>query len=246
MTTDPEAAGKFYKKVIGWETQKWEGGGADTQYTMFTNAGTHLGGVMPLPEQARAAGAPPHWLAYTATPDIDRTVADAKKKGARVHVEPTEIPTVGKFAVLADPQGAAFALFTTDREFPGHDGPAKKGEFSWHELMTTDHEAAFDFYHDLFGWEKTDAMDMGEMGVYQMYGRNGMPIGGMFNKTADMPFPPNWLHYVRVDDVHKTAEQIKQNGGQIINGPMEVPGGDWIAQCMDPQGGMFAIHHTKS
>jgi hypothetical protein len=242
LTTNPDAAIPFYKRVIGWDTQKWEGGGGT--YTMWTNGGAPLGGVMAIPEQARASGSPPHWLAYIATPDIQATVSRAKELGAGVHVPPTDIPTVGKYAVLTDPQGAAFAVFQPATDTPGHDGAPAIGEFSWHELATTDPEAAFRFYSDLFGWTKTDAMDMGPGGIYQMYGRNGVPLGGMYRKPDEIPVPC-WLYYTMIDDVHSGAERVRAAGGQVVNGPMEVPGGDWIAQCTDPQGAMFALHSVK-
>ncbi len=240
LTTDPKSATTFYTKLIGWGTTQWEG--SEFPYTMWTIGEDSIGGIMELPDEVKAAGAPPHWLAYVAVPDVDATVKQAKKLGAKVHKEATDIPTVGRFAVLADPQGAVFAIFTAEAEPPGHEGPPKKGEFSWHELATTDHEAAFDFYNSIFGWDKTDSMDMGEAGIYQMYGRKGMPLGGMFNKTPDMPGPPFWLFYTLVDDVHKAVETVKKMGGKVLNGPMEVPGGDFIVQCLDPQGAPFALH----
>ncbi len=243
MTSDPEAAEGFYAKVAGWGTDIWEGG--EMPYKMFTNSGDALGGVMTLPEEAKKMGAPPHWIAYVAVPDTDATVARAKELGAQVYVEPTDIPSVGKFAVLADPQGATFAVFTSEEAPPGGDEPPKTGEFSWHELATTDHEAAFDFYTDLFGWQKSDVMDMGEAGTYQMYSRGSFPLGGMYNKPAEMPAPPHWLHYIMVDDVNQAVETVKELGGQILNGPMEVPGGDLVAQCLDPQGAVFAVHSTS-
>jgi predicted enzyme related to lactoylglutathione lyase len=52
----------------------------------------------------------------------------------------------------------------------------------------------------------------------------------------------SWCYYVRVNDVRETIDKVQQNKGQVINGPMEVPGGDWIAQCRDTSGGMFAVH----
>jgi predicted enzyme related to lactoylglutathione lyase len=241
MTTDPASAEIFYKEVVGWGTAPWEGG--ETPYTMWMNGETPVGGIMQLPEEA--AGAPPHWLAYIATPDVDATCALAIQLGGNVIKEPMDIPEVGRFAVLADPQGAVFAAYSPASDPPGHEGPPQVGEFSWHELTTTDHEAAFEFYHALFGWDKTDSMDMGEAGIYQMYGRKGMPLGGMFNKPAEMPGPPAWLYYARVDDVHSATEKVQQQGGRILNGPMEVPGGDTIAQCMDPQGTAFALHSGK-
>jgi predicted enzyme related to lactoylglutathione lyase len=239
MTTDPGGATDFYTKVAGWGTQDWNGGGVP--YTMWTTKDAPIGGVMKLPADMQAA-VPPHWIGYVAVPSVDESAAQAASLGGRVLTPPMDIPEVGRFAVIADPQGAAIAIFTPK---PGSSQPEHApnvGEISWHELTTTDHKAAYDFYQKLFGWDKTGDFDMGEMGVYQMYGRNDQSLGGMFTKPADMPMPPNWLYYIRVPDVDEAAERVKSLGGQVLNGPMDVPGGDRIAQCMDPQGAAFAVH----
>ena len=236
MTTDQAGAIDFYTKITNWGTTVWEG---PSPYTMWTNGGTALGGIMPLAPEAEA---PPHWLAYISSPDTDATVVEANKLGAKTVVAPTDIPTVGRFAVMSDPQGAVFAIYTPAEGAPGHDGPPAVGEFSWHELMTTDQAAAFEFYQRLFGWEKGQSMDMGPVGVYQIYRRNGVDLGGMFNRPSDQPGGPAWLHYIMVKDIKRAAEATKEHGGQVINGPMEVPGGDWIFQAVDPQGAMFAVH----
>ena len=240
LTDDPDGAQPFYKEVVGWGTSEWDGG--TTPYTMWMNGETPVGGVMQLPGEAKAMGAPSHWLAYVATPDVDETSRRATELGAKVLNGPMDIPKVGRISIIADPQGAVFAAFTPESEAPGHEGPADVGEFSWHELITTDWEGAFDFYSALFGWEKTEAMDMGEMGIYQMFGRNGLTLGGMFNKSEDMPQPPSWLYYARVPDVDAAAEKVTALGGSISDGPMEVPGGGKIVQCMDSHGVAFALH----
>ena len=210
-------------------------------YTMWMNGETPIGGVMELPEEAREQGARPHWLAYVAVEDVDASAKKAGELGATVLVGPRDIPDVGRFAVLRDPQGAVIAIYRSAQDASSEAEP-NVGQFSWHELATTDHEAAFDFYSQLFGWNKTEAMDMGEMGTYQMYGTGDRTLGGMFNKPGEMPGPPAWLYYTLVEDIDETVEKVRQNGGQVVNGPMEVPGGDMIAQCIDPQGAMFAIH----
>ncbi|MFB3855278.1 MAG: VOC family protein [Vicinamibacterales bacterium] len=243
MTTDPAAAKGFYTKVVGWGTQDWPG--SNPPYWMWIRGEAPVGGLMQLPEEARKGGAPPHWLAYVSVPDVDQSVEQAKGMGAMVHVPPTEIPEIGRFAVLADPQGAAFAVFKALSHGGIPDKSPQTGDFSWHELVTTDLDAAFRFYSALFGWEKTTAMDMGPMGVYQMYGVPGHELGGMFNRPPDIPAPPHWMLYVKVDDIDQSTERVKSAGGQILNGPMEVPGGDWIVQCMDPQGAAFSLHAAK-
>ena len=242
MTSDPDAAQSFYTDVVGWGTAPFEGSPND--YTMWTAGEKPIGGVMELPEPAREAGAPPHWIAYVATSDVDATVEKAKSLGGKVLHGPDEIPDVGRFAVLADPQGAAFAVYRSATEMPEDEGGGHPsvGEFSWNELATTDHEAAFEFYSNLFGWKQTDAMDMGEGGTYQMYGLTDQSMGGMFNKTPEMPGPPAWLYYATVADADEAAEKCRTNGGQVLNGPMDVPGGGRIVQGMDPQGAVFAVY----
>jgi predicted enzyme related to lactoylglutathione lyase len=137
-----------------------------------------------------------------------------------------------------------FCAFQPATYTPGHDGPPAIGEFSWHELATTDWEAAWTFYSKLFGWQKADAMDMGEMGTYQMYHRGAHPLGGIFNKPPEMPVSC-WVLYVRVPDVAAAVSQVTAMGGKVLMGPMEVPGGDLVAQCSDPQGALFALHQSS-
>jgi predicted enzyme related to lactoylglutathione lyase len=118
------------------------------------------------------------------------------------------------------------------------------GEFSWFELYTPSPDAAWKFYETLFGWEKTSAMDMGEMGLYQMFGRGGgVPSGGMMKPPPGAPAA--WMPYAMVKDAKAAAAAATASGATIVNGPMEVPGGDWIAQGIDPQGAMFSVHSLK-
>lgn len=244
MTTDPRDAARFFGKVIGWKAKPWD---QQSWYSMWTmGRGPSRGGLMALPDEAKAGGTPPMWVTYIATPDVDETALQAAQYGGRVLRQPAEIPTVGRFALIADPQGAMFAAFTPNQPSqPEKPGPVDLGDFSWHELMTTDWESAFRFYQRVFGWEATDSFSDPAIGTYQMYGRNGRTLGGMFNVPAGNGAGPAWVPYIRVPDARKTAAAISKAGGTVINGPMEVPGGDWIAQAVDPQGVTFAVHSLK-
>jgi predicted enzyme related to lactoylglutathione lyase len=254
MTTDIPAATAFYSKIAGWGTQEFDMG-PNGKYQMWVVDNAPIGGVMTQTPKSGAPPMPPHWLGYVAVPNTDETVKQAESLGGRVISPPMDIPTVGRFAIIADPQGAAIAVFTPLPSSTGMDYSPQVGKFSWHELMTTDHDAAWSFYSKLFDWEKTGESDMGAIGMYVMFGLGGDhrasdapnagACGGMFNMTPEMKMPPNWVYYIQVDSVDATAEAVKSSGGQLLNGPMEVPGGDRIAQCMDPQGGMFAIHEVK-
>ena len=237
MTSDPEAAESFYSQVTGWSAVPWED--IETPYTMWMAGELPVGGLMKLPPEA--GDAPPHWIAYLSTPNAADTIRKAEGLGGSVVWGPMDVPTVGTLAALMDPQGAYFAILQPATEAPGHDEPAGVGEFSWFELATTDWEAAWDFYSSLFDWRKSSAMDMGEMGIYQVFNRGAHDVGGIFNRPAEAPVS-HWLPYVRVSDVSGTLGTLKLLGGQVLNGPMEVPGGDTIAQCLDPQGAAFAMH----
>jgi predicted enzyme related to lactoylglutathione lyase len=239
MTSDVDEAVDFYTRLAGWGTMPWQGEGEP--YIMWTNEGVPLGGVMPLPDEAKEVDAPPHWIAYVMVPDTRATVAQTERLGGSVIVPATDIPDIGSFAILHDPQGGAFAIFTPIGEVPGNDDPPKVGEFSWHELATSDWEAAFGFYNKVFGWEKTEAMDLGKLGTYQMYGRAGISLGGIFNKPDEVEGPPEWLYYIMVREAGEAAVTVQMLGGQVMNGPIEVPGGGQVAHCLDPLGGRFAI-----
>lgn len=238
MTTVPQAAKDFYTKVVGWKTQDWTEG--DKPYTIWTAGEQRVGGLMELPEPARKMGVPPHWIGYVLTADVDAATAKATGLGATVHMPPTDIPKIGRFSIIADPTGAALALF----KGMGDMNPIsaeQPGEVSWHELITTDPDKAWSFYSGLFGWQKGEAMDMGPMGTYQLYGLGGVTLGGMMKKPAAMPGPSAWLYYVNVSNLKASIEAIQTGGGKVLNGPMQVPGGGWIAQGMDPQGAAFAL-----
>ena len=237
VTTDPDAAADFYSKVVPWKTQD----SGMPSYTLWMAGKTQIGGLTGLPESAEA-GTPPHWIVYIATPDVDATVADAERLGGKVVKEPADIPNMGRFAVLTDPQGATFAVYTPPAPPPEGSAGAKPGdgEFTWHELATTDFGAALDFYVELFGWDRGPAHDMGAMGVYQIIEHQGAQVGGVYNLQGAAT-PPHWLSYVQVPDVTKATEAAKGDGARVLNGPMEVPGGSWITMLEDPQGGSFAV-----
>ncbi len=246
-TTDPDAARPFYRDIAGWEAETAEG--FDPPYALWMTGAGPIGGLMQLDAALASQGVPPNWLPYIGTPDVDATVAEATRLGASVRVPPADIPDTGRFAVLADPQGAVFAVYTPATA-AADDVPPGPGRITWHELTTSDHRGAFDFYAALFGWENTGDMDMGDAGNYRTYGLPGQTpgqmLGGMFDLMPGVSMPPYWMLYISVPDVSAALERVRALGGQVLNGPMEVPGGDVVAQCLDPQGAAFALHERKA
>ncbi len=239
LTQDPRATTAFYTDVVGWKTQPFS---EASDYVMWVGSQGPLGGVMRLPEEAKKTGESPHWMAHVQVDDVDATVALARKLGATVHKEPTDIPSVGRFAVLADPQGAAFSVFTPTEAMTLHD-TTKEGEFCWNELVTSDSEAAFDFYSKLFGWKVVEEMDMGPAGKYRVFGVGDQRLGGIMTAPKDARLRPQWLFYAETGNLDAAVGRAKKKGAKVMNGPMDVPGGR-AAQLTDPQGAPFALHQS--
>ena len=243
MTTDPPAAEKFYDSVVGWNSAPFQG--STQPYTVFKRTGdVQVAGLMKTPD---GMNMPPFWSMYVAVPKLEEAVTHIKRLGGSELSGIIDVPTVGRMQMLKDPQGAAFYIIqpTPSEERP--EGAPQLGEASWHELMTTDAEAAMKFYSEVFGWQPSEVMDMGPMGKYHMFNRPVGMIGGMMNKPPEIAnVPPNWGIYFLVSDINAAVDRVKTNGGQILNGPMEVPGGDWIVNAMDPQGAAFSLHAKKS
>jgi predicted enzyme related to lactoylglutathione lyase len=242
MTSDLKAAEKFYKAVVGWDTEDF--GGGDFPYIVVKAGETGVGGLMNISAEAASGGARPGWMGYIHAADVDAKTDSIKAAGGKVHRPPADIPDVGRFSVVADPQGAMFMLLAPQ----GPDQPSApagtSGHVGWRELYADDWEQAFDFYSKQFGWTKDQAMDMGDMGTYQLFSIDGEQAGGIMNRPPNVP-APYWGFYFNVAGIDAAAERVTENGGQIQFGPMEVPGGSWIVNCMDPQGAQFSLASLK-
>jgi predicted enzyme related to lactoylglutathione lyase len=235
MADDTKLAEDFYRHVVGWHSK--DAGMAGMSYTLFMTGDAMVGGLMQLPKSARDAGGKPGWIGYVAVDDVDAYAAKVTKAGGSVHRQPDDIPGVGRFAIVADPQGATFALFSGSGE---GQRPALRapGNVGWHELAAADWRTDFDFYSSLFGWSKGDAIDMGPNGTYQTFAAGGEMIGGMRNSQGAAP---HWLFYFNVDAIDAAKSRVEKGHGRVLTEPMQVPGGDWIMHCHDPQGAMFAL-----
>jgi predicted enzyme related to lactoylglutathione lyase len=238
------AAEAFYGEVLGWACR--DAGMEGFDYRLATSDGDMVAGMMATP--ADAGGMPPFWMIYFAVDDADKAAADVRAAGGSVHREPADIPGTGRFAVVADPQGAAFGILQmTPMEGQGDAGGAfdrrKEGHGNWHELMSSDPAAGVRFYSGLFGWQKSQAVDMGAMGTYQVFSHDGADIGGMMG-LGNAPVPA-WLPYFGVNGVEAAIGRIEAAGGKLAHGPVEVPGGAFIAVAQDPQGAWFAVVGPK-
>jgi uncharacterized protein len=240
MSDDTKASSDFYKAVIGWNAAEFPMQDGSS-YTVFSQGQTMVGGLMKLPPEAGAMGMKPCWSGYIAVDDVDAEAKRIAAAGGKITREPTDIPNVGRFAVAADPGGAVFLIFkpSTD-ETPAAHPPMAPGFIGWHELYAGNLDREWNFYAKIFGWTKARSMDMGAMGVYQTFAINGAESGGMMKQPPQAP-GSFWNYYLGVDSVAAAAERAKQRGATVVNGPMEVPGGSWIIQAIDPQGAFFSL-----
>lgn len=241
LTTDVAAARDFYGKVVGWDAK--DASTPELAYTVLTAGEVPVGGLMDLPEEGRRLGATPQWLGYVAVDDIDATASQIRRRGGAVLLPPTD-SNIGRVSVVADPQKATFALVASltygGRQLGGLD---EFGRVGWHELLAQDRNRIFDFYSALFGWQK-DSSETDPADFYQLFSSAGQTIGGMLTKLPSVPHP-FWLYYFNVGDIGAAAERVNNGGGRILQGPIELRDGCWIARCADPQGALFALQGAQ-
>jgi len=234
---DVAAAVKFYTEVVGWSARDGSMPGMD--YWMVGPGDTLLAGVTALTEEMKGMGVPPCWSAYVWVEDVDAAAEAVVAAGGAVNRAPADIPGVGRFAVVADPQGAVFLLFRDRDGNPPAVAAATPGAVGWRELSTPDPAAAMAFYSRLFGWKAAGEVDMGAMGVYRMFESAPGEMGGMFTPPGG---PASyWLYYFTVEAMDASVARLVAAGGHVLTAPEQVPGGAWVARARDPFGGFFAL-----
>jgi hypothetical protein len=240
LTSDPAAGADFYSKVLGWNAQPWDG---DAGYTMLGSATGPVGGARVVGKDPLASTAGPNWLAYVGVPDLPIALATVARNGGRVLHPITSVPDGGRYAVIADPQGGVIGLYEPAGDMAGSSGAPAAGPVAWHELTADDTEAALEFYKTLFGWEVVGQVPMGgDVGTYYLFGSGTTQLGGAFNRPKHLPPTwPRWLVYLSVPSVTAAVAAVEAAGGQILNGPREVPGGSWVAQVVDSHGVPIAL-----
>ena len=246
ITPDPKGAKAFYDSVVGWDMDA-EAAPGPVEYRMIKRSdGGNAGGVLRLNDDMASHGARPVWLGYVNVDDVDATVVSIEQAGGKVMMGATDIPTVGRIAMVTDPQGAPFYVM---KPIPpaGQEDKASDAfsvdqpqHVRWNELSTSDPDAAIDFYTRHFGWSQEGEIPMGEMGAYRFIQHNGVGIGAVMRKMPEMPVSL-WSYYIGVDDIDRATSAIESRGGKILHGPMEIPGGEYALNAMDPQGAAFGL-----
>ncbi len=232
VSTNPEAAQEFYGQLLGWEFPVMSPAGED--YTLISSGGQMHGGFPPVP-----AGTPSHWVGNVQVESADAAVEQAAAGGGKVLVEPMDIPEIGRYAAVMDPQGAVIAAFQ-----PAGDDQLGTGVFVWDELMTSDIEAAKRFYGDVFGWSAAD-MAMGADFTYTMFKRTGGEDVAGAMALGEIPAPPHWLPYLAADDIDATAARAGELGGTVMREPWQIEGVGRLAIVSDPAGAVFGLFKPR-
>lgn len=244
MSPDPEGSKAFYEPVVGWAMTTGHGEN-NTDYGFISNPdGGMTGGLLRLPKEMTDHGARPCWLGYIGVDDVDTAVTAIEAAGGKCMMPARDVEMAGRIAMVTDCCGAPFYVMTPTPPPGGGESaafsPTLPGRCSWNELMAGNASEAIAFYTSLFGWSLPEPMDMGPMGKYQFIAHDGVQIGAIMQKMPETPNPV-WNHYFRVASIDAAAAAVAANGGQVVNGPMAVPTGDWIIQGTDPQGAMFNL-----
>ncbi len=245
LTPDAAAAARFYSAVLGWSV------GDQPDYREIETPAGHVGGMLQLSPEMIAGGAHPGWLGYVAVDDVDAMIGSVEQGGGRLLMPPRDLPEAGRFALVADRSGAPFYVM---RPKPMAENPESVstafsyetpilGHCAWNELATDDPTGALRFYGTRFGWVKDGELDMGPIGTYHFI-RHGETIGAIMPRMPMIPVSA-WRFYFRVADIDAAAATVTAQGGQIVHGPVEVPGGDFVINGFDPQGAGFALVGKK-
>ncbi len=250
MTADAAGAKAFYQAVVGWTFV--DPAPHTNGYGFIANPdGGMTGGYLELTKDMIENGARSCWLGYIGVDDVDASLVSIEAAGGKVLMPARDVPMAGRMAMVADPGGAPFYIMKPSPP-PGSEGSESTafsrtknhGHCGWNELMADDSARAIAFYTEQFGWTLPEPMDMGAMGKYQFVARDSVTVGAIMQKMPDVP-AAMWNHYFWVPSITAAKAAVEANGGQVVNGPMAVPGDDWIIQGIDPQGAMFALTGGK-
>lgn len=236
ISKDAQKAQAFYREVLGWKIEPFPMG--DSKYDMIYAGDKMIGGFAAPKDKQQ----PAHWISYPSVENVDATVKAAKANGGRVVEQPYDIPTVGRMARIADPQGAEICPFTSaGGNMP--DGLPSVGAFFWNELHTTDPAKALTFYEKVFGFSHR-AMEMGPAGTYHIISKGGVDRGGV-SSFLQSGVPPHWLPYVYVEDPDATLTRAKRLDGKIHMAADDIPGVGRFGVLQDVVGAVLAVMKPK-
>ena len=233
------------KKAIDFYTKLLELGSQTTEFETFTHTAlkkdeSWVGGGI-VTANGIPAEVPSHWLPYLTVNDVDKATETALGLGATQLSAPEDIPEVGRFSIIQDPQGAVVALYKAFGEMGEIEFSGTPFRFCWGELSTDDVKASKEFYSKVTGWSEYKEWDMGDGSFYHMPQADNMDAAGIYKKSPEDPSPPHWTVYFAVPDVDARAETTQKLGGKVLMGPQDIPGVGRFAIIMDTVGAVIGL-----
>ena len=235
-TPDLPAAKKFYTALFGWTTKDLPMDDAGSVYVMCEHGGQSVAALQAMSPAIVDQGLPPHWLAYIAVKDVDKTSKRVHQSGGKLLMDPMDVGDAGRMSIIIDPTGTNIARWQGKRNL-GAQVMNEPGALCWMELMTTDAKKAGDFYKSLLHYNLKVSPDYTEFHV----GEKG--AGGMM-EMKDARFagvPSFWSVYFMVADCDAAAKKVAALGGTVKMPPQDIPNVGRFAVVQDPQGATFNL-----
>lgn len=237
MTTNVPTAKAFYAKLFGWKGVVIETSATGT-YEILSNQGTQFGGLVALGE---GQGARSCWMPYLSHDNLDALGERVTAAGGKVRIPPMDIPFVGRFATLEDPQGAQLSALSMLPDVPYHPAEPELGLVCWNELVTPDPEGAAAFYTGVFGWNATPGVPSPN---YWVFNHDKPSASGMIPAPAESE-RPHWLPYFQVEHLDVSFARGRDLGAAVLMPPTDIPQMGRYAILADPTGAHLALYESR-
>lgn len=238
MTPDVDASKAFYGELLGWSYDEAPMG--DYSYWIVKKGEQRFGGMMSLAALGKD-GVPPHWMPIVSVPDADEAAAATRSASGMVAAEPMEVPNIGRFTVLGDPQHAYTSAWYSFQGDPQRAMPPGVGTFCWDQLNTTDVDGATAFYRKVYGW--TDEAFAAGDGM-RVFKAGDTAVASVMKAPEGVP--AHWLSYVVVEDLAASRARATELGGKVVVEHIDVPTVGTIAVISDNVGAMIGLFHAPA
>lgn len=233
LTSDAKASQAFYGSLLGWTFQS-NGSG----YITIFNDGQPIGGIVELGEHLLRSKSNAYWLHSVSVASVDQAIEQIQAHGGRVLSPAAEQPRRGRMAIVADAQGAAFAMVHSQTGDPPYDADPAINDWIWQEVTGPDRTASADFYVKALGYQLS-TMDVAGRAYPVLIAENRQQLG-----VSTSPFtstPAMWLPFVRVSDPVAIAELAQALGGRVILKPDAQLRNAGLAVIQDPTGAVVVL-----
>ena len=236
MTKNKDTANSFYKDLFNWQFEDYEIPGVGTS-TCYIAKDKYFGSPIPLEQNTPF---PSHWIPYIAVADVDTCCQQIQQNSGKICFEPFDIPTIGRTAIVNDPVGGVFHIYTPenkneDLKVTGHEA----GQICWLEMMLKDPNQVIPFYEKVFGWRVQKPSDINNT-QYFSFEINGEKLGGFLATPPGCEEThPAWTPYFTVDNAEDSEQRAQKLGGKVVMPKMHIPDTGFASLIQDPSGAHF-------